>query len=185
MSDIDPKLLKIVALAKQGIGGEKDAAIALVRKICTRENIDFDELMSEDTEQYKRYELHIKWRTIDEEDMLAQVCFRFAVTKDHDDLRFNRKLKYFIYTTTAAKHIETLNAAHIYLREYRKVRKQMIEEIRSAFVQRNRLFSQYDSDDEPQEMKLPTADELRRAERVMMMAADMPHVQIQKQIGGQ
>ena len=184
MSDIDPKLLKIVALAKQGIGGEKDAAIALVRKICARENIDFDELMSDDAEQYNRYELHIKWRTIDEEDMLAQVCWRFATTKQYSELKYNRRYKYFIYTTTAAKHIETLNAAHIYLREYRKVRKQMIGEIRSAFVQRNRLFADYDDDDDDREIKMPTAEELRRAERVMMMAADMPHVQVQKQIGG-
>lgn len=92
MIDIDPKLTKIIALAREGIGGEKTAAIKAVKRICEREGLDFDDVMS--TTDEREYVLDITWRNSQEETILAQVCFTFAVP-DTGKLQFNKYRKCF------------------------------------------------------------------------------------------
>jgi hypothetical protein len=146
MDDIDPKLLKIVALAKRGVGGEKTAAIALVKKICLRENLDFDEIMS-DTEAVRQYEPDIKFVGKDELQIAIQVAARFATTKEHPKVvgnwYYGVKLMWLRYTTTPQKHIDTLNAIRIYLKAYRREKKNILRSLPTAFYSHHGLYSSY------------------------------------------
>lgn len=141
MDKINDKLLKVIALAKQGVGGEKTAAIATVKRICQTHGLDYDEVMgAAETAQVKEFVLDLKWRNKLEEDLLAQICLKFACTPEHPDLFYNTYRKVYIYNTTAAKHLETINAASVYLHQFRKERKKLEQSLLGAYCQKHRLY---------------------------------------------
>lgn len=141
MQKINDRLLKVIALAKQGVGGEKTAAIATVKRICQTHGLDYDEVMgAAETAQIREYTLDLKWRNKTELDMLAQVCLKFACTPEHPDLFQNTYRKTLFYNTTAAKHLETINAASVYLHQFRKERKKIEEALLGAFCQKHSLY---------------------------------------------
>lgn len=179
MIEIDPKLTKIIALAREGIGGEKTAAIKAVKRICEREGLNFDDVMS--TTDEREYVLNIKWKNKQEETILAQVCFTFAVP-DTGKLQYNSYRKVFIYTTTPSRHIETLNAAAIYLAAYRKERKRMLEDLTGAFVYKHHLMRPSD-DTEPSEYKEPTPEQKAAAKRQMNLMENLDGVTVRKSMG--
>jgi hypothetical protein len=189
MENIDPKLLKIIALAKAGIGGERESAIALVRKICDREGIDFDAVMSDNGDMPKEYETDIKMKSKDEMRIVIQVAARFATTPEHPGVRGGWYRGYnecFVkYTTTAARHIETLNAIDAYLKVYRREKKNMLEALKEAFTAKHSLYPQFDQDDDEAEPKAKTAEERLKTWRAAnIMQGLTESVNLQKQIGG-
>lgn len=175
---LDPKLLKIVALAKDGIGGEKTAAIRLVKRICEREGISYFDVMnaSDETEHI----LYCHWRNKQEEDILAQVCLHFAVTEKNPSLGYNAVRKVFIYTTTMAKHIETMNAAAVYLAAFRKERKKILNSLVGAFVYKHNLYRSVGTPNATGPQKAPDMQDIMRQAR---LASDMDDVTIRKAIG--
>lgn len=188
MIDIDPKLLKVVALAKGGIGGEKDAAIAMVKRICDREGLDFDEVM-DDHDKPKEYTPEIKVRNREELQIAIQVAAKFATTKEHPQVRgryygYDRTIILW-YTCTPAQHIDTLNAVNVYLKAFRKERTNFLRSLQTAFYSHHNLFSQFkddDGDDEPpKEKTLQERQDTWRA--VQMMQAMTESVNITKEIG--
>ncbi len=195
MDKINDKLLKVIALAKQGVGGEKTAAIAIVKRICKTHGLDYDEVMgAADHAQVREYVLDIKWRNKLEEDMLAQVCLKFACTPEHPDLFFKTYRKVFIYNTTAAKHLETINAASVYLHQFRKERKKLEQAILGAFCQKHSLYpteATYNAR-HPEDAKRIGDGELdvdaefkkiEEARRRMALAEGMDDVSLHKSIG--
>lgn len=188
MDDIDPKILKIVALAKAGVGGEKEVAIRMVKQICEREGIDFDELMS-DRNAPKQFEPEIKVRGRDEMRIIIQVVARFATTPEHPDVRAGyysyTKEVWVRYTCTPSLHIDTLNAINVYLKAYRKEKKNFMDALKDAFVQHHNLYSQfYEAPDEPEEPKPKTAEERAADWRAAnMMMAMTESVKLTKEIG--
>lgn len=173
MQDINPKLLKIVALAKQGIGGEKDTALALVRQMCERENLDFDEVMSDHNAPKERI-ADIKVRSKDELRICIQVAARFAATQEHQGVQgryfsFDHSVRLW-YTATMSRHIDTLNAVEVYLRAYRKEKKLIAEALKTAFTAHHNLYPTYDTDgddEEPRERTLEERQATWRAAQVM------------------
>ena len=180
MIDIDPKLTRIIALARQGIGGEKENALRMVQSICDREGLDFDDVMS--ATDNREYMLEIKIKNELEMQIVAQVCFKFALTEQHHDLKVNKKARVFFYTTTPSKHIETLNAASVYLIAFRKERKKFENELAEAFIHKHSIYGEKYSDDERESDPL-TFEKLKKAERMMSIAGGMDNVTVQKTIG--
>lgn len=188
MDDIDPKILKIVALAKAGVGGEKEVALRMVKQICQREGIDFEELMS-DRNAPKQFEPEIKVRGRDEMRIIIQVVARYGTTKEHPSVRAGyysySKEVWVRYTCTPAMHIDTLNAINVYLKAYRKEKKNFMDALKDAFVQHHNLYSQYYEElDDPEEPKPKTVEE-RQAEwrAANMMMAMTESVKLTKEIG--
>lgn len=190
MDEINPKLLKIIALAKAGIGGERTAAIELVHKICDREGLNFDEVMSDTAGDMPHlYEFDIKIRTKDEYRIALQVICRFGLTEEYPDIKggYYRGYRevFFKYTATATRHIETLNAIDIYLKTYRKEKKNILEALKDAYVAKHNLYPQFDlkRDDEPPRER--TDEERRKTWRTAnVMQGLTESVNLQKQIGG-
>lgn len=186
LQDIDPKLLKIIALAKHGVGGEKEQAIRIVKRICLRDGLDFDEVMA-GKDQPKKYEPEFKILTKDEVQIAIQVAARFASTPEHPDVRGGRfrgyKLGYVEYTTTAARHIETINAIEIYLAAYRKEKKNIARALQQAFVINHGLYSQFKEDRED-DRPAPTKDQLEEQARAIALTGALSEdVDLVKRIG--
>lgn len=181
MNDIDPKLLKIVALAKAGVGGEKDTAIALVKKICEREGLDFDEVMS-DRDESREFDAFLHWRNKTERQIIVNIIFKFALTPEHKSFRMYDFDKSARYTTTPAKHLETINAAAIYLKAYRKERKKIEEDLMSAFLDKHDIYPTWNTKSDDDEEKEPEKVDIQRAMRIAAMSEGMDDVEIHKQI---
>lgn len=189
MENIDPKLLKVIALAKQGVGGEKENAIRMVRAICQREGLDYDFVMSDGGALPKKYSTDIKVRSKDELRIIIQVAAKFATSPENPHVRggYYRGYRecYVEYTATAAQHIDTLNAISVYLAAYRKEKANFMRALNKAFVSHHNLYPQFDSDDdEPAEPKEKTLQERQddwRAAHVQMSLSE--DVKLRKQLG--
>lgn len=186
LQDIDPKLLKIVALAKNGVGGEKAQAIRIVKRICARDGLNFDEVMDGKDQPQKR-EPEFKIVSKDEVQVAIQVAARFASTPEYPDVRGGRfrgyKLGYVEYTATTARHIETVNAIEIYLAAYRKEKKNIAKALQQAFVINHGLYSQF-REDRDEERPAPTAEQLKEQERAIRLTGALSEdVDLVKRIG--
>ena len=184
MDDLDPKLMKIVALAKSGIGGEKDAAIALVRKICEREGIEFDDVMSERSE-FKQFDLlEIRWRNKLEKQIVVNVIYKFALSNEFPTCHLYDFDKSARYTTIPSKHLETAYAVQVYLNAYRKEIKNIQKDIQAAFLSKHEIFPDWEIPSDQKEEKPPEAVDFKRMMRISGIAEGMEDIEIQKQIGG-
>lgn len=186
MDDIDPKILKIVALAKAGVGGEKEVAIRMVKQICEREGIDFDELMS-DHDAPKEYSPEIKVKSKDELRICIQVAARFATTPQNPEVRgryysYDRTVILW-YTCKPSTHIDTLNAISVYLKAYRAEKKKFMASLKEAFTAHHNLYSQFHEESEDDEPKERTLEERQNSWRAAhMMQAMTEQVKLTKEI---
>lgn len=157
MPELDPKLVKIVALAKQGIGGEKSTADRLVRAACERYGLDYAEVMAEDA-IYKEYRLSVRFKNSMEKQIMVQVCSKFADSNNPNyGLKSTRSGGYMFITTTPGQFIEVSQAIAVYIGAFRKQRRQMLEDFTVAFVYKNDLYPERptkDVDIEPPEQTL-------------------------------
>lgn len=183
MIEIDPKLLKIIALAKNGIGGEKDSAIALVKKICEREGLDFEEVMSERSEFREFDLLDIKWRNKLEKQIVINVIYKYALSTEHATCRLYDFDKSARYTTTPSKHLETANAIQVYLQAYRKELKRIQEDIMSAFLDKHEIFPEWELPSDQKKKQKKEKVDFKRMMRIAGIAEGMEDVEIQRQIG--
>jgi len=178
MSDqIDDRLGKIIALAKRGVGGERTNAEKLVRQICERESLDFDDLMR-DGEKVERH--YLLFRSKLERRVLAQVLYHFALTKEHPDIWNSQSKTSLIFECTAARFVETSYAWTIYRQALRREQEKVNDTLVAAFTYKHHLFKTWD--DEPDNEKLPTAEDLERYERALLYMKDMEHVELRKAI---
>lgn len=187
MDNVNPKLLKIIALAKGGVGGERESAIRLVRSICEREGLEFDAVMSETGDMPKTFEPDIKVRHKDELRICIQVAARFAATAENPGVTGGAyrgyKEIYLKYTCTAARHIDTLNAIDVYLKAYRREKKNMLEALKDAFTAKHSLYPQYDTEDDEPPKERTDEDRLKTWRAANLMQGLTESVNLHKQIG--
>lgn len=181
MIDIDDKMLKVVALAKQGVGGERDAAIATLKRLCKRHGLNFDDVMNKS--DVREYVLDLPYRNKDESDILAQVCFKFALF-DGGSLHYNEVRKVFIYETTAAKHIECSNAAAVYIAAYRHERKRMLKDLTAAFIYKHSLTRPAENSEARKPYEPPTGEKLAALRRQANLVENLDNVTIHEAIEG-
>lgn len=178
MEDIDDRTLKIIELAKQGVGGERETAIRLVKKMCAEKNLDYDDVMN--SVAVKVYRLN----AIDkgEANVLAHVIAKYAVTREHIILGYSRNRLWIYFTCTAARYIETANAFAVYQVAYRKEKARILKDLPGAFAMKHNLYlphSEYDAKD----MREPSEEELKSAHRQSKISDMLDDVEIRKAIG--
>lgn len=189
----EERLRKIVALAKRGEGGEKDAAIATVRRICEREGLSFDDVMSERAEKKER-EIVLKE---DEVMVCGSVIARYGC-ESWEDLqgvsvfaRNDRKGPRFLrWMANDSYYIDALNAWEILKRAYKEEKKKIFDELErqrqalkknadNAFRIKHMLFFQ---GERPEDSKQPMINEDPDFLRAMSLARGMKDVEIRKAI---
>ena len=72
-----------------------------------------------------------------------------------------------------------MNAAEVYLKAFRKERNKFMQDLAEAFVQKHRLFSNLDHDEDVDAQELDIEGEIRRK----ALRSNMDDVNLQKQIG--
>lgn len=135
MKDID-RIGKLVALAKNGYKGEKTAAERLLRRICERDGLDFDEVMSDD-EPIHTFELAFRGNV--ERQLLGQVIYKFALTKDHARIAMRGRNR-LVFECTMRQFIETQYAWVIYRRAFRKEKDKLVATVLTAFTHKHNIF---------------------------------------------
>lgn len=130
------KLGKIVALAKGGIGGEKQNAIRIVKALCKKHNLDFDDVM----ENISIKEFSIVYRTKEELDLITFCFYRYGMLKYEDSIKYNQYSKKAIFNTTLDKYIEVLNAFVVLRVLYKKEKKKAEMAVMEAFRIKHYLY---------------------------------------------
>lgn len=168
---MEDKLDKIVELARHGVGGEKDTAIRMVRKICEKNGLQFEDIMSDDKQIYK-YE--IKYRAKYELTVITGVVCKIL---NVDSIQYNAYHRKAFFECTSDTYIEVIYAIGIYLRAFRKERKQMLSDLDRAFTIRHQLWS---TTAPVEEVK---ASEYEEYIRRVKMAEGLDQVEVNKAIG--
>jgi len=173
---MDERLVgKIVAIAKRGFDGEKENAINILKKLCFKHHLNFDELM-QDTEKVQEYDVSYK---SDEMTIVAHIIMRYGTTAENQDLFINRKYKKIYFTATVERYIETMNAIDTLTKLYRKEKKRISDSMLTAFAYKHRLFRDYEYQGETRTKK---SDDDRGA--VMAIMSTLEDVEIQKRLSG-
>lgn len=144
------RLGKIVRLARGGVGGERDNAVRMVRRICATHGLDFDEVMNGGPE---RHEYAIRFKSKAEERALVQVVCRYALLANGDNISHNRYRKVVIFETTVEKYFETLHAWDVLRPLYAKEMRRIQEAGFYGFLDKHRLYYQPTPEEREQMLK--------------------------------
>lgn len=164
----EDRLGKIVALAKGGIRGEKDAALRMVKALCKQYDLNFDDVMSAEE---KKMSFTIKCRR-DEYRVLTQVAVRFAYGGKKGDIYHNGRHTAVTFETTQALGVETLNAWSVLSRLYRKEMEKVKLAAFHGFLTKHELYYQRDADDDEPQEEL-TEEEMRARRMGQSLAEEM------------
>lgn len=185
ISEADQERLgKIVALAKNGSGGEKANAIRIIKKICKQHGLDFDEVMNDEYRTVK--EFTISYRSNDEKEVLVCCVYRYAFLKYGDDL-WGVYPKKMGFKTTPEKYIETLNAFSVLKGLYKKEKKIIEQATFLAFRKKHELFynptaEEWKKINKQRKGKKDTEEDLKRERMAENMSRSMEDAEIHKQL---
>lgn len=176
---MNEKLQKIVTLAKRGEGGEKETAIALVRKLCAQHGLSFDEVMSDEP---KVQEYFLRYSNKHEKKLVHHVICKFALMKLEDGVwgrRYQTGKMYF--ETTPERYIDTVNAWDILRKQLRRE----MDNLPLAMVMKHDLWYQPTPEewekirDEKDDLD---EEEVKRRARARMMAYGLEDVELQRRL---
>lgn len=80
---LDERSLRIVALARSGVGGEKENARRILRQICEKKHLDFDQVLAGTNDEIAERKLILGRLTKDEVSVIARVIMNFGLSEDH------------------------------------------------------------------------------------------------------
>lgn len=162
----------IVSMAKMGTENESKNAVRILKKICKKYDLIFDELMEEETEY------HFKYNGLVSQKLAFQIFFKIINAKN---VTYNSD--FLIFKTTKEKFIDFENAFEIYkklfTKEKRKLKKRHAQENKlftSAFIQRHEIFGvvpDEDKEERKKKAKKISAKEIEDIKIFMRMAGEM------------
>lgn len=135
MNNKDEVLKKLLALSKQGVGGEKVNAEALLNKLLKKHGLTIEDI--DDTEEIKEWDIH--FNTDYERKLIYQVMYMLFPDKDvyhYVNKRRKHNRENLIIKLTNAQYIEFDYAYTIYKNALNKE----FELFYSAFIQKNRIY---------------------------------------------
>lgn len=135
----DPeKLGKLVNVAKRGVGGEKSNAVRILRAICKKNGIDFDDVMSEGGVK-KEYE--IRYSNMVEHRIITQIVHKFSDDWDMD-IYYMKHRKTIYFETTPEKYAEILVAVEVLVKLFRQEKRKVKDALFYGFLGKHDLWSQ-------------------------------------------
>lgn len=128
---------KLIALVKNGVDGERAAALRKLKQFCEKNNIDFDSLNFDDEPVVEPRDFKIP-KGKESMDLLAQIYMkvRNVGSISYSDMRgfhggFVRA------KSTKQEHIEIMFMFEVYWAAFKKYKKNLM----TAFIVRNRIYS--------------------------------------------
>lgn len=141
----EEKLGRIVALAKNGVDGEKEIAVRMVHKLCEKYGLHFDDVMREQ-EKVEAYEVQCMKS---EFRLLMQVVVKFAFGGKKGPLYGNHQKTLVAFETTKLLYIETMNAWSVLSRAYKKEMEKIQEAAFYGFLEKHDLYLKLGQDQAP------------------------------------
>ena len=185
IENIDPRTVKIIELAKNGIDGEKDTAQKILRRLCSANDLDYDELMSDQIDEVRAHDFIFGRINKNKQKLVAHIIMKFATTKNNPEVfeMRNRRGDFIGYTVkcTNTQYIETKYAMDLYLQAYNKELKRINEEVMIAFVNKHDLFRQYNLN--AKNPKKPKKHDMAKVARVTSLMGNMEDVSVHKAVG--
>ena len=165
MSDKAALLMKIRALALNGVDGEKEQAQAILDKLMKKYSVSLDDLDEEILNEYE-FEYHGK----EQEKLLRQTIYRVTGDKfamwglQYSDS--GRKCKTRLGgRCTAAQKVEIDFLFDFYKRVWEKDRQALL----SAFIQKHRIFGELKPDEKAMEI---SAEDMEKMNLLMLGLSD-------------
>lgn len=174
MSDEKTKarMLKLLALARQGVGGEAANAERFLRKLLDKHGMTMADL--EDGEQPK-VRAAFTWKTDEEHAILVAVICRALNAPDFDCYKRGGKRKGFEVDLTVAQRVEVELSMAAYMPEFKRQQGLMF----AAFLHKNRIYPDVKAEtSEP--AKPPSQEDL---EAIIAMMRGMRATPVHKAIG--
>lgn len=177
------KIDAIVSMAKKGTVNERKTAVRILKKICKKYDLIFDELMEEEKEYRFRYSGVVSQK------LAFQIFFKII---NSPNVSYNSD--FLIFKTTPEKFLDLGNAFDIYkklfTKEKLKLKKRHAQENKlftDAFIQRHDIFGVVSDEKKKRKEKAKkiTKKEIEDIKVAMRMAGEMDEdANIFKQIGG-
>lgn len=138
------KLRKIEALARSGIGGEKETAQRMLDALCKKYGITLDQIISVEKKPYR-------FTFKDKLDVMLLSHVVMSVCQTHKIMNWKRgRAMYFELTKAQAIDVEDC------FRHYRKAWRSQLKDMMAAFVNANHLFPpNEEGDDKPKNEHTP------------------------------
>lgn len=169
MSNIE-KLKKILALAKDGIGGEAENAQKLLDSLLFKAGLRIEDIQDEEIEDH----YPIKYKGDMALFLLKQICF---MVKEVPQIYCYTHKGYFHVKCTTAEYVTIKYLFGVYL----PVLKQTINNALYAFIIKNRIFNQTPSKDDDIPAREDKTD-IEKQIRIMSMMNGVDFVQVHKAI---
>lgn len=175
------RLNKIVRLAKFGVGGEKENADRVVRKICAKYGLSYEEVMQGVGAQ--EFEMTCKTSEVP---LLVQVICRYALLDADAGVKggpTGRGIETIYFHTTKEKYEETVNAFHVLKRLFKEEEKKIRAAVADAFYIKHDLYYKMKPGEKRKREKKLTEKEIKEARIAMRLADGMEDAQLFKTIG--
>ncbi|MFY3630812.1 hypothetical protein ACOTFH_29625 [Achromobacter xylosoxidans] len=162
------RMLKLLALARRGEGGERDNAQRFLDRMLQKHGLTLADL--DDQEQPTEWQRFAYGKDM-ERRLLEQVL---SMVLKVNEFSYRQDKKAIHVKVTKAQHIEI----ELHFRAYQRELKSVLEHAFIAFVQRNDIFSGVASDDA--QRKKYSADDLAQ---IMALMSAMPRTEVRRQLG--
>jgi len=149
--ELKEKLLKLYELSKRGIGGEKTNAETFLQKLLDKHGLTID-----DIDANVKKERFYKYTTKANKSIILQVIF--SILGEKGSLYSNKSYKEVITDATDYENIQIIEKIDFHLENFEADRKQILNDFKSAYIQKHRLFPM-DNGDTDEECKPLTPEE--------------------------
>lgn len=127
------RLERIIELAKRGLGGEQESALAMLKKHCENNNITIEELLSDDQPKENR-EFKLPARNKEAEKLFWQICGKVLQSSRFNHWKYRNRVG-LLLTKYEYEQIKFL--FDIYLRAYEKEKQKFY----LAFLIKHNIFA--------------------------------------------
>lgn len=174
---MNEKILKLRRVVDDPASSENEKAIA--RKILERykalgHDVDIDDK--------REFAFAVNWKDAEAQRFFSQICANVLgdAGKGREKYTYKGEYSKTYLECTPAEHVEISEKFAFYWRDYKKQAKDAAELFRSAYIQKNRLFSTESWTDEDRKRKPPSEDELRK---LRQMAGMVDRAEYLKRLG--
>ena len=172
----EERLGHVVALAKHGVGGERENATRAVKRMCEKYGLDFEEVMSDD-EKLDDYE----FKYTDNKLLVHAIIIAHGMVK-RVPVYVHRYRKTLMVSTTKTKYIECLNALEVLIPAYRKEKRKVNKALWYGFLGKHNLWCPFPSEEDEPERKM-TEEEVKARLAGQGLQDHMEDVEVRKRLG--
>lgn len=131
------KVRKLQALVEGGFGGEIKAAKRVLDALCSQYNINLEDLFSE---KVQRWKFTIPYHDPFARTILFQIYAK-VVNSRTIEFSHNKNMNVFYFDLTNRQYVEMQGMFDFFFSQWKKEKKQLLEDLVSAFLNKHNLFS--------------------------------------------